>query len=131
VSRAATKDDCPPKDAGPCDGGFFRRTRGHEAEFDEDWKTYAELGKKVAPEKQCQSRGSSVYRSADALRQSIANLSPSRNVGWRIWRADLRTEHGVFKQTGNDPEHHTLWLADAYNALDQRKSLFREEVKDP
>jgi hypothetical protein len=111
-AHIASVQGCPLPDAAPVDGPIFRRIAGAS----DDWKSYRELrkiGKNAPAAKHCQSAALSCYRDLNALKQILAV-----HEAWatqQIVVAHLRPEHGVIKQTGNDPNHHSLWLRSAHH----------------
>jgi hypothetical protein len=102
--------DCPLRDAVPVNGLVFRRLEGRP----EDWQSYHEQGKLVSNAKKCQSTSLSCYADLSALRKIMAV-----HEEWAtqtVVQARLSAEHGVIKQTGNDPNHHSLWLRYRHHA---------------
>ena len=100
--------NCPLKDAVPVKGRIFRRLDGTP----DEWLSYKEQNKKFSPAKLCQATSLSCYTDLIALREMLAV-----HESWsQVVAADLSEEHGVIKQTGNNPDHHSLWLRNKYHS---------------
>lgn len=98
-------ESCPPPDALPAQGLYFRVTRGNPPTAD-DFKSYSELGK--APSSPpCLRVGLSLLKSLDdAIHQT--GLFPK--IGKIIYSANLEPQDGKCKQTkGTLPSHATWW----------------------
>lgn len=112
-------DSCPPPDAQPAQGSFFRVTKGNPP-YTDDFKSYAELGK--APySPPCLRVGLSLLKNLD---DAIHQIKLFPKTGKFVFNADLEPQHGKCKQTkGTLPSHTTWW---PFEGVD-RAALFHFE----
>ena len=112
-------DSCPPPDAEPAQGSYFRVTTGNPPSA-KDFKTYAELAK-VPNASPCLRVGLSLLKNIDdAIHQT--RLFPK--TGRFVFSANLEPQHGKCKPTkGSLPTHTTWW---AFEGVD-RAALFHFE----
>jgi hypothetical protein len=105
-----TPKNCPPTDAAPADGLYFRVVKNippDETDFSRWIDEPHNLGKPLI----CNSCGVSLFSTEEGARKIIERF-PNRwkkepNHGVVLGR--LIPEHGVIKQTGIDSTHHDLW----------------------
>ena len=99
--------DCPPRDALPADGRFFRLVTGDPVSAD-DFLSPRELSpaRALRPgESECEMCAISLFRTADEanhLRAIVRNFSDHL-----IAEGDLRPEDGVVQPTGKGDDTHT------------------------
>lgn len=104
--------NCPGRDTLPTGGSVFRLLKG----TDEDWKSALELDRyKQHPA--CQRAALSCYIALDEARQGLRIMRRFHAIA----RAELASQHGRIKQTGQ-AWHHSLWLRKVH--LDAHSSLF-------
>lgn len=98
--------DCPPSEAEPANGVYFRVGR-HNPPTADDFRSQAELGRAVTGD-QCLRVGLSMLRTlSDA--QHLTRLTPK--LGRQIYRGELDASHGRTKLTSSQksPSHTTWW----------------------
>lgn len=98
-------EHCPPADAIPASGNYFRVGKKDQPDEDE-FKSMAELNRALDADN-CQRRGLSLVRTlADARHQKRM----FQRLGSKIYRGELSAEHGHTKPTkGKSPSHTTWW----------------------
>lgn len=130
-SRSTSADDewpehiieagsCPLSTATPTNGMVYRRNDGN---WESRYQKNTREGKKQYKEQllRCQSTGLSCYYEEGEHTENAAVHEAWANQG--TVSAVLNHEHGVIQQTGNNPQHFTLWLKKKH--LDNAAILFK------
>jgi hypothetical protein len=98
--------DCPPEDAEPANGVYFRIGR-HSPPTALDFQSQAELGQALRGDP-CMRRGLSTLRDLSEARHAT-RLFPG--LGSIVYRGELGASHGQSKLTSTrkSPSHTTWW----------------------
>jgi len=102
----ANWQNCPPDDASPAAGIYFRVGRG-TIPVEDDFRSQAELGKALDGD-ECLRQGLSTLREyADAVH--LRRVNP--RLGSIIYKGELNSSYGKSKLTSSrkSPSHTTLW----------------------
>jgi hypothetical protein len=103
--------NCPDNTANPTQSAVFRFVE----ECPEDWVSWLELGRGAGSD--CRRAALSCFISLQAA-EDVRRVSPI-HASKKIAKSDLTPAHRKIKQTGKDPEHHSLWLRTQYHAVCQ------------
>lgn len=97
---------CPPEDAEPANGVYFRVGRNNPP-TNEDFKSQAELGRAHSGD-ECLRLGLSTLRD---LTEAKHLIQLNRRLGSVIYKAELNSSHGKSKMTSSrqSPSHTTWW----------------------
>ena len=110
-------DNCPPEEAAPADGIYYRIVKDDPPRLEDFVSLYhrdnARAMRVIEERKntECETKGLSVYADADDA-VSVARLFPK--IGDKIASVALTPASGKILQTGSR-SHHTWWIANNFN----------------
>ncbi len=100
-------DKCPPEDAKEYNGFIYIYVK-HNPPIDKDFRSAYDKGRHINSDS-CQRKSISCGIDKSFL-DSIATLFPARR-GYKKATGKIGYNDGVIKQTGNQPLHHSFWIA--------------------
>ena len=113
-------EDCPPEQAVPANGTYYRIVRNDPPESSDFVSVYhldrirASRVIRSGRRTQCETMGLSIY--AD-MNDAVANARRFKNIGDKIARITLRAESGkTLKTDGGYPSHYTWWKEESFEA---------------
>ncbi len=112
--------DCPPADASPASGEFFRIVKAHPIKRDMD--SHFEKNQPFSDDDLCEFCGISLFDSYDIMRSLLIARSKglAKNLAKnRIASIKIASIHGVVKKT-RGPNHWTWW---PYSGLDRLNTI--------
>lgn len=120
-------EDCPPEQATPASGTYYRIVRNDPPESSDFVSVYhlnrrrAEIAIKRGERTQCETMGLSVYANRN---DAAANARRFKNIGDKIARITLRAESGkTLKTDGGYPSHYTWWKEESFEASSSVQSV--------
>ena len=122
-------EDCPPEQAAPADGTYYRIVRNDPPDASDFVSVYhlnrrrAERAIRRGERTQCETVGLSVYADRnDAVECAIS----FKGIGDKIARVDLSPEAGkMLKTDGGYPSHYTWWKERSFEATRSVQSVER------
>lgn len=105
---------CPPHEADPAEGVFFRAVRNIPP-TEEDFKRWIDEPHNLGKRRTCGAYSVSLFSSTDSIRKRLFERFPniwSKARGCGVVEVILKDDVGVMKQGVSDPNHYDLWLQD-------------------